>query len=138
MNGPRESHQAAIVDIAIAVVCHDDRYLIGLRPDDVPLGGLWEFPGGKIRSSETPEVAAVRECFEETGLRIKVLSAHPTVTHCYEHATVRLHFFACAPLEPPQSLPPRFRWVSAADLKNYNFPAANAPLIEQLAATMQS
>ena len=135
MNRPSESDDSRAVDIGVAVVIHEDRYLIGLRPPDAPLGGLWEFPGGKIRSGETPESAAARECLEETGLRVEVQSSYPPVVYRYEHATVRLHFFACAPIEPPQSIPSRFRWVSAAELKNYKFPAANVPLIEQLAAS---
>jgi 8-oxo-dGTP diphosphatase len=50
--------------IAVAVVEHDDRVLIGQRPPGVVLGGLWEFPGGKIFEGESAEEAAVRECRE--------------------------------------------------------------------------
>ena len=52
------------VQIALAVVRHDDSVLIGQRPAGVPLAGYWEFPGGKILDDETPQEAAARECRE--------------------------------------------------------------------------
>ena len=58
--------------IAIAIVEYDGLFLVGQRPPDVPLAGLWEFPGGKVQAGETPEAAAARECFEETGLTAQV------------------------------------------------------------------
>ena len=45
--------------IAVAVVRYDGKFLIGRRPEGVPLAGLWEFPGGKVHAGETPEAAAV-------------------------------------------------------------------------------
>jgi mutator protein MutT len=123
------------IEIAIAVVAHEGRYLIGLRPEGVPLAGYWEFPGGKIRPGESPADAAVRECLEETGVRVRVLGEYPQATHDYEHAPVRLHFFACEPvLSPPRTLPPRLRWATAAELGEYRFPPANAGIVERLQA----
>src|SRR5262245_23048023 len=84
--------------IAIAVVEHAGRYLVGRRPEGVPLAGLWEFPGGKVRDGETPEKAAASECLEETGLEVHVGQAYPEVVHAYEHGQVRLSFFACTPV----------------------------------------
>ena len=78
---------AAPTRIAIAVVEHAGRYLIGRRPDGVPLAGLWEFPGGKVQLSETAEQAAERECLEETGLEVAVGEAYPAVVHPAELAT---------------------------------------------------
>ena len=58
--------------IAVAVVEHDGRFLVGLRPAGKPLAGFSEFPGGKVHSGETPAEAAERECREETGLSVVV------------------------------------------------------------------
>ena len=63
---------ASPTPIAVAVVEHDGRYLVGQRPAHVPLGGFWEFPGGKVERGETPEAAAIRECLEETGLTVHI------------------------------------------------------------------
>jgi mutator protein MutT len=122
------------IEIAVAVVEHQGCYLIGLRPAGVPLTGYWEFPGGKLRAGETPAAAAVRECREETGLKVEAGSAYPTVEHDYPHGRLRLHFLACRAAQPDEPLPPRFRWAPAAELDNYQFPPANATLLAMLRA----
>ena len=121
--------------IAIAVVEHHGRFLIGQRPEGVPLAGLWEFPGGKIEAGETPQAAAARECLEETGLTVEVGQPYDAVSHEYEHDAVRLLFFHCHPMGELTPMSERFRWVSAVELLDYRFPAANSRLIERLAAT---
>src|SRR6185436_14125205 len=85
--------------IAIAVVEHEGRFLIGQRPEGVPLAGLWEFPGGKILPGETAEAAAVRECLEETQIRIEAVFHLSSVGHEYNYGTVALEFIACRPVE---------------------------------------
>ena len=121
------------IEIAIAVVEHAGKYLIGLRPEGVPLAGYWEFPGGKVHAGESPEAAAVRECLEETGLAVRVVRECPPANHEYEQAAVCLHFFACEPLERAlDTLPARFRWVAARELSDYQFPPANAALLARL------
>jgi 8-oxo-dGTP diphosphatase len=126
-----------LVEIAVAVIEHEGRYLVGLRPAGAPLAGLWEFPGGKLQMGETPAAAAQRECWEETGLSVTAGAAYPTVEHEYAHGRLRLHFIACSLRDfAPGTLVPevaeRFRWVPAAELSRYDFPAANAALIELL------
>lgn len=118
--------------IAIAVVEHAGRYLIGRRPEGVPLAGLWEFPGGKVQPGETAEQAAARECLEETGLAVEVGLAFPEVVHQYAHGRVALEFFACRPLEPERVPKSPFRWVLAAELGQYEFPEANGGLVAYL------
>jgi 8-oxo-dGTP diphosphatase len=119
--------------IAIAVVEHEGRFLIGQRPDGLPLAGLWEFPGGKIEPGETPEAAATRECLEETGLRVEPRFRYPPHVQVYDHDRVELHFIACRPKDQP---PPRpqspFRWITRAELSNYAFPAGNRGLLQLL------
>lgn len=120
------------VTIAVAVVEHDGRFLIGLREAGTPLAGYWEFPGGKVHDDETPAEAAARECFEETGLAVSVGKQHALVDHAYEHGHLRLHFFACQPYGEMGAIPKRFRWVPRAELATYRFPPANVGLVEQL------
>jgi mutator protein MutT len=122
------------VCIAVAVVEHDGRYLVGRRPEGVSLAGLWEFPGGKVEPGETAAEAAARECLEETGLAIEVGPAYELVEHEYEHASLRLTFFACSPVAPLPGPKPPFQWLTTAELARLQFPAANAALIGKLIA----
>lgn len=118
--------------IAIAVVRQGDRFLVGERPSGSVLAGHAEFPGGKVRPSETPADAAVRECREETGLEIEVAGELLTKTHRYDHGEIELHFFLCAPRDEHAAPASPFRWVPRGELARLNFPAANAEVTELL------
>jgi 8-oxo-dGTP diphosphatase len=123
-----------VVPIAVAIVEHDSKYLLQQRSSGQVLAGKWEFPGGKVEPGETPEQAAVRETLEETGLTVRAERTLLEIRHAYEHATVQLHFIRCAVSD--STLQPRegTRWVIAAELSGYDFPAANAPLLRMLLA----
>ncbi len=66
----------------------------------VPLAGLWEFPGGKVGPGESADDAAVRECLEETAVRVRVERERAVVEQRYEHGDVRIHFFDASPIDP--------------------------------------
>jgi mutator protein MutT len=124
------------IKVAIAVVEQNGCFLIGQRPEGVPLAGLWEFPGGKILPGETAEAAAVRECLEETGLAVENVLHLSSVNHAYEHGTLRLEFIACRPVNGPHTKPTSpFRWVPRGELLKYEFPAANAAVLKLLTGT---
>lgn len=55
---------------AIAILLRDDKFLMVQRGKD-PGRGFWGFPGGHVETGETAKEAAVRELFEETGIRAK-------------------------------------------------------------------
>ena len=120
--------------IAIAVVEHEGHFLIGKRPVGAVLGGLWEFPGGKIEPSETAEDAAVRECSEETGIVVQPLFRYPLREAEYDHGNVQLHFIGCRPVSERVTPQVPFRWVKREELNRYEFPAGNAEILELLAA----
>ena len=123
-----------VLEIAVAVVRHAGRVLIGQRPAGVPQAGRWEFPGGKVRPGESPEAAAARECLEETGLAIHVGDHLEEVLHEYDYGRLQIHFFAAAPVEPDRSPLAPFRWIPMVELAGYSFPAANASVLARLLA----
>jgi mutator protein MutT len=120
--------------IAVAVVEHGGRFVVGLRPVGKPLAGLSEFPGGKVHPGETPAEAAERECREETGLSIIVGDPYPVVASDYPHGRLTLHFFRCTLAEPivNATLIEPFRWVGREELARLEFPEANRSLLEAL------
>jgi 8-oxo-dGTP diphosphatase len=129
---PTVTDSSHAVPIAIAVVEHEDCFLIGQRPTGVVLAGFWEFPGGKVHSGETPAEAAARECREETGLEVQVVGFYGERRYDYDQGRVHLHFVACLPCEPGQNPRHPFRWVNRRDLIRYGFPPANEELLLHL------
>jgi 8-oxo-dGTP diphosphatase len=81
--------------VAVAVVEHDGKFLVGERPEGAPLAGFAEFPGGKVEPGETPEEAAVRECVEESGLHVEIVRELMVKRHQYDHGLLQIHFFLC-------------------------------------------
>lgn len=119
-------------------VCRDEEnnMLIALRPEDMMLGGLWEFPGGKVEKGETKEQALVRELREELGVMVSVAEKITEIKHAYSHFKITLSAYECR-IEPDQPEPkPRaskvIKWIQPQELKDYPFPKANRKLTELL------
>src|SRR5262249_10361283 len=83
------------INVAAGLVFHKGKLLITLRHDDSHLGGLWEFPGGKLEPGETFEQCLVRELREELGIEVIVGELIENLTHEYPGKTVHLRFFCC-------------------------------------------
>ena len=65
---------------------NNGRVLLAQRPEGKSYGGLWEFPGGKSESNESPEEATVRELREELAAVVTPLRVHPALKrHRFEH-----------------------------------------------------
>ena len=121
------------IQVVAAVVERDGRYLITRRLEGTHLAGLWEFPGGKTLPREKPEDALRRELQEELGVEAEVGELIETVEWTYPEKSVRLLFFRCALRgEPCPQERQEMRWVEAAQLQEYQFPAADLRLIERL------
>ncbi|MEO8614891.1 MAG: (deoxy)nucleoside triphosphate pyrophosphohydrolase [Luteolibacter sp.] len=85
-----------MIDVVCGVIENSEgRYLACLRPQGKHLGGLWEFPGGKVDSGETPVAALVRELQEELSVDVEVVSSLTPVTWAYADRTIRLLPFRC-------------------------------------------
>ena len=125
------------MEVAAGLVFRDGKLLITRRPAAAHLGGLWEFPGGKREAGETFSECLVRELREELGIEVEVGPKLASVTHAYPEKTVTWNSFAAAGsgIEPRALGCPAFKWVAAAELKDYEFPAADAQLIHLLQTT---
>jgi A/G-specific adenine glycosylase len=121
------ARKVPLAAIAVGVVAKNGRLLITRRRPEGLLGGLWEFPGGKVRDGEAPEAACVREIREEAGLHVAVESRLARVRHAYTHLRIVMDVFRCRYVSGRVRLngPVDFRWVRVADLDRYPFPKAN-------------
>jgi len=120
--------------IAVGVVEKNGRLLITRRSPDVMLGGLWEFPGGKVQKGETPEAGCIREIKEEVNLTVSVESHLTRVRHAYSHFKIILDVFRCWYISGRvcRRGPVAHRWVSPRQLDRYPFPGANRKFLNLL------
>lgn len=118
---------------ACALVDADGRVLVAQRPEGKSLAGLWEFPGGKIEPSETPEECLIRELNEELGITTKVACLAPLTfaSHSYEKFHLLMPLFVCRRFEgiPVGREGQTLKWVKPRDLRNFAMPPADEPLI---------
>ncbi len=70
-----------ITRIAVGLVWHQGKLVVGRRSVEQTLGGYDEFPGGKCEPGEELSSTVVRECEEETGLRVKLISLRDAATY---------------------------------------------------------
>ncbi|HUB86486.1 MAG TPA: 8-oxo-dGTP diphosphatase MutT [Verrucomicrobiae bacterium] len=124
------------IEVSAALIFHKGKLLITQRHKDSHLGGLWEFPGGKREANETFEQCLVREIHEELGVEISAGKLFEDITHHYPEKTVRLKFFLCQLISgKPQPLGcAALKWIGKDELADYEFPAADARLLEKLRA----
>ena len=120
--------------VTAALVFRDGRLLITQRRPGDHLGGLWEFPGGKLEPGETPEDGLRRELREELGIDVAVGERFADIEHEYPGRRVRLEFFRCTITrgEPAPLGCAALAWVTRAELDRYEFPAADATLLARL------
>lgn len=120
--------------VAVGVIERRGRLLITRRREGALLGGLWEFPGGKIRAEETPQEACVREIREETGLNVRVDHFVTRVRHAYSHFRVEIDVFRCSCTGGRIRLsgPVDYRWILLEETSQYAFPTANRKFIPLL------
>lgn len=121
---------------AVALIDRDGRVLLAQRPAGKRMAGLWEFPGGKIETGETPEAALIRELGEELGIDTAESCLAPLTfaSHSYDDFHLLMLVYVCRkwsgtprPLEGGE-----LAWVWASRLRDYDMPPADIPLIPVL------
>lgn len=130
------SSKPVLIVVACALIDPDNRVLVTSRPQSRSMAGMWEFPGGKIESGETPEQAIKRELKEELGITTFTSCLAPVnfASHNYEDFHLLMPLYVCRkwegilqPLEGQQ-----MKWVRPVDLHHLEMPPADKPLIYSL------
>jgi A/G-specific adenine glycosylase len=107
--------------VTAAVIRRGRKVLLAKRPSKGLLGGMWEFPGGKIERNETLEDCLIREIREELGVLISLGEPFGIYQHAYTHFRITLHAFSCELLKgkPKPIEATELAWVKPSELRNY-------------------
>jgi 8-oxo-dGTP diphosphatase len=121
---------------AVVLVDADGSVLLAQRPEGKQMAGLWEFPGGKVDSGETPEAALIRELREELGIDVAAscLAPFTFASHAYPDFHLLMPLYVCRKWSgiPLAREGQRLTWVRPARLADYPMPPADKPLIAML------
>jgi 8-oxo-dGTP diphosphatase len=128
------THPREITVVAAVIRDADGRVLLTRRAIDGHMGGLWEFPGGKIDEGEGPSDALIRELEEELGINVAVEIPLTFAVHEEPGLRILLLFYRARIMsgEPHGQEGQPVEWVSVADLPSYPTPPADAELVQQL------
>ena len=120
------------IDVVGAVINQDGRILCAQRGPGGSLGGMWEFPGGKIENGESPRDALIREIDEELHCEIAVGDKVTTTRHEYDFGVVTLTTFWCALVAgtPKLTEHAEVRWLSPGELDQLEWAPADVPAVE--------
>lgn len=127
-----------VIDIVMAcgIIQQDGKVYIQQRLEDDIWGGLWEFPGGRLKEGESPENGVVREIEEETAFAVKDVKPFKTVIHYYTKYKVTLHAFFCrltsSGEKPVLQAASQYRWSDVAELAGYPYPSGHRQLVQAL------
>ncbi len=120
--------------VVAAVIRAQGNYLCARRKTEKSMGGLWEFPGGKVEPGELPGKALERELVEELNLAVAVGDKlGETVTGIAPE--ILLEFYECG-------LPTRIEvqstdhdlivWLPREELLSLEWAPADLPFVQQL------
>ena len=124
--------------VAAALIDRDGRVLVQQRSAHRSMAGLWEFPGGKVESGETPEAALVRELHEELGIDTETACLAPAgfASEPLGEKHLMLLLYLCRKWRgvPAALDSDGLKWVRPLELHGLEMPPADRPLIGLLEA----
>ncbi len=123
------------IEVVAGILWQKDVYLAAQRPMSGPLGGFWEFPGGKVEAGESLEQALQRELQEELDVQVQQCRFWKSVEHNYPQRLVRVHFFHVLQFTgQPRALEGQnIAWVTPSQGAKMKFLEADIPLVHELA-----
>ena len=132
------SSRRLLLVAAAALIDADGRVLITQRPQHKQLGGLWEFPGGKVELGEAPETALARELKEELDLTVEpdALDPFAFASHAYPDFHLLMPLYIATrwqgAIKPDTNAVQDVAWVMPQQLRSYAMPPADVVLVDRL------
>jgi 8-oxo-dGTP diphosphatase len=125
-----------VLVVAAALMDAEGRVLLAQRPANKSLGGLWEFPGGKVEPGEAPEAALVRELAEELAIHVDACDLEPLtfVSWAYPDFHLLMPLWAVRRWrgEPRSVEAQALAWAWPSQMDRYPMPPADGPLVNWL------
>jgi A/G-specific adenine glycosylase len=120
--------------IAVGIIHNNDHILITQRQLKGLLGGLWEFPGGRVKQGENAEQACIRKVKEKINLDVEITGFLTRINHAYTHFKIVMDVFDCGVQSGRVTLngPADYRWIDIAEIDHFPFHAANHKFIPLL------
>lgn len=127
----------AVRVVAAIIINTDGKILITRRKPEKPLGGHWEFPGGKVDDGEKDEKALIRELVEELDVAIIIDKFFCETAYSYDFGDIKLAFYICRFKNEDQKIlsssdHDQIDWVESKRLKDYKFSPADIEVVEKL------
>ena len=126
--------RSSLTKVVAGIIKHNGQYLITKRFENSHLGGMWEFPGGKIIKGESEKIALKRELKEEVGIDCSVGKLVYETSYHYPDISINIKFYRCKLLSgEPQPLDcAAVKWIKQSELLQYEFPPSDIKLIKML------
>lgn len=133
---PLAPNRPMLLVAAAALIDDQGRVLLAKRPAGKSMAGLWEFPGGKVNTHETPEAALVRELKEELGVQTSAGCLWPLTfaSHGYSDFHLLMPVYGCRVWQgtPHGKEGQELAWAKKDELRNYEMPPADVALVQTL------
>lgn len=126
-----------MTEVVAALIWNENKFMICQRPAHKSNALLWEFVGGKLEKGETKEEALIRECIEELDIKINVGDEFFDVVHQYPDILVHLTIFNAAISQGTPKLLEHndIKWITPAEIPEYNFCPADDEILEKIMRT---
>ena len=123
-----------MTEVVAALIWDYDRFLACQRPAHKARGLLWEFVGGKVEPGEAREAALIRECREELGVTVRPTGIFMDLVHEYPDLTVNLILYNAVITDGEIQLLEHndARWITPAEIPDYQFCPADKEILEQI------
>ena len=120
--------------VAVGIIWKNNKILISKRIEKGLLGGLWEFPGGKIKKGEGAKKCIIREIKEELGICVLPKKFIKQIRHVYSHFSITLDAYSCNYIagEPLSLTSADWKWIKPEHISLYAFPKANHKLFDKV------
>jgi len=119
-------------EFVAGLIWKGNKFLITKRKEKELLGGLWEFPGGEILSSETPIGSLRRKIKEEWAIDVNIKKKVGYVKHAYSHFKITLTLYQCQAQGSIKTINKVYKWITPSEINFFPFPRSNHKLFNLL------